>query len=201
MISVIIPTYKEPDYLDICLKSIFMDPSSRKNFEVIIVVDGFYDLNKTVIEKYKELEDNIKVLNLPTNQGLSVATNLGVYNSISDTVLVVNDDNIFPSNWDVIIAENLKPKSVLSPNQIEPNPSMFPQFIIKNFGADPNTFDVSNFQKEEISLRKKETTEEGSTLPFAINKYDYLALGGWDELYPSPHVVDGISFLSVNIGG
>ena len=71
------------------------------------MVDGFYDLNKTVIEKYKELEDNIKVLNLPTNQGLSVATNLGVYNSSNDTILVVNDDNIFPSNWDTIIAENL----------------------------------------------------------------------------------------------
>ena len=201
MISVIIPTYKEPDYLDICLKSIFMDPSSRKNFEVVIVVDGFYDLNKTVIEKYKELEDNIKVLNLPTNQGLSVATNLGVYNSSSDTVLVVNDDNIFPSNWDTIIAENLKPKSVLSLNQIEPNPSMFPQFIIKDFGTDPNTFDVSNFQKEEILLRKDETTEEGSTLPFAINKYDYLALGGWDELYPSPHVVDWDFFLRCEYWG
>jgi hypothetical protein len=30
-------------------------------------------------------------------------------------------------------------------------------------------------------------------------KYDYLAVGGWDIMYPSPHVVDWDFFLNVNI--
>ena len=40
-----------------------------------------------------------------------------------------------------------------------------------------------------------------SDLPFAINKYDYLAVGGWDELYPSPHVVDWDFFLKCEYWG
>jgi len=201
MISVIIPTYQEPGHLDACIKSLYLNPSSRNNFEVIVVADGFFDLNKSVINKYQELENNFKVLNLQKNQGLSVATNLGVYNSTYETILVVNDDNIFPSNWDTVINQELQPKSVLSLNQIEPQPSIFPQFIIKDFGRDPAIFNIGEFQEQEVLLRENKITDEGSTLPFAMNKHDFLALGGWDELYPSPHVVDWDFFLKCEYWG
>ena len=46
MISVIIPTYKEPDALDLCLKSA-IEGQYNKN-QIIVVVDGFYDLNKKI---------------------------------------------------------------------------------------------------------------------------------------------------------
>ena len=42
-ISVIIPTYKEPEYLDLCLKSAFEGQVNHN--EIIVVVDGFYELN------------------------------------------------------------------------------------------------------------------------------------------------------------
>ena len=58
MISVIIPTYKEPEALDLCLKSC-IEGQTRKN-EIIVVVDGFYDINAEVLDKYKE---HISVLN------------------------------------------------------------------------------------------------------------------------------------------
>ena len=90
MISVIIPTYKEPDYLDLCLQSAIKNQNEQN--EIIVVVDGFYDLNKSVLNKY---QDNINVLDLGENQGLSVATNWGVYNASNDYVLIVNDDNVF----------------------------------------------------------------------------------------------------------
>ena len=41
----------------------------------------------------------------------------------------------------------------------------------------------------------------GSTLPFLMNKYDYLAVGGWDVMYPSPHVVDWDFFLKCEYVG
>ena len=72
MISVIIPTYKEPDYLDLCLQSAIQNQKEKN--EIIVVVDGFYDLNKSVLDKHK---DSIEVLDLGDNQGLSVATNWG----------------------------------------------------------------------------------------------------------------------------
>ena len=59
MISVIIPTYKSPDILNLCLRSA-IEGQQNKN-QIIVVVDGFYDINKEVLEKHK---DDIEVLNL-----------------------------------------------------------------------------------------------------------------------------------------
>lgn len=196
MISVIIPTYKEPDYLDLCLQSA-IENQSEKN-EIIVVVDGFYDLNKSVLDKY---QNNINVLDLGENQGLSVATNWGVYNATSDYILVINDDNVFPKDWDVELKKDLNKGIVLSPNQIEPNPSMFQQFIIKNLGHNVDEFNLETFIEEEINLRQDKTDQTGSTLPFAMYREDYLAVGGWDVMYPSPHVVDWDFFLKCEYVG
>ena len=39
MISLIIPTYRNPDYLDICLKS--ATEQQDNDNEIIVVIDGF----------------------------------------------------------------------------------------------------------------------------------------------------------------
>lgn len=194
MISVIIPTYKEPEYLDLCLKSIF-EGQTNKN-EIIVVVDGFLELNQPVLDKYPD----IKILDLGSNQGLAVATNWGVYNATSDYILVVNDDNVFPKDWDKELEPYLQKGRVISPNQIEPNPSMFRQFHIANLGTNPTEFDLESFWEYEEGL-SRENTQTGSTLPFAMYKYDYLAVGGWDIMYPSPHVVDWDFFLKCEYFG
>ena len=76
MISVILPTYKSPDALDLCLKSC-IEGQTQKN-EIIVIVDGFYDINKDVLEKWSA---HIDVLNMEENVGLCRGTNLGVYNA------------------------------------------------------------------------------------------------------------------------
>lgn len=196
MISVIIPTYKEPEVLDICLKSAIKG-QGHKN-EIIVVVDGFYDLNKDVLEKYK---DDISILNLPNNMGLIRATNLGVYNASFDRILIVNDDNVFPNKWDEKLLSNNLTNSVIAPNQIEPTPSMFKQFHIQNLGRDPQTFDLEGFWEYEKKLSTKGIEESGSTLPIYMNKKDYLKIGGWDESYPGAWVVDWEFFLKCELSG
>ena len=52
MISLIIPTYKNPDYLDICLKSA-IENQSNKN-EIIVAVDGFIEESQHILDKYKD---------------------------------------------------------------------------------------------------------------------------------------------------
>ena len=194
MFSVIIPTYKEPEYLDLCLKSAF--EGQVNNNEIIVVVDGFYELNKPVLDKYPR----VNVLDLGSNQGLSVATNWGVYNATHDYILVVNDDNVFPRNWDEKLTPFKQQGVVVSANQIEPSPSMFPQFIIKDVGKSPEGFDLEQYWEFE-DTQYKQAEMNGSTLPFMMNKYDYLAVGGWDVMYPSPHVVDWDFFLKCEYVG
>lgn len=195
MISVIIPTYQEPEHLDLCLQSAFEGQSGDN--EIIVVVDGFYDLNKSVLDKYPQT----KILDLGINQGISAATNWGVYNATHDYILVVNDDNVFPRNWDKELYPHLKKGRVVTPNQIEPNPSLFKQFHIKDLGKTPEEFELKTFWEYEESLSVLPEDQTGSTLPFAMYKYDYLAVGGWDVMYPSPHVVDWEFFLKCEYFG
>ena len=196
MISVIIPTYKESEVLDLCLRSA-IEGQKNKN-EIIVVVDGFYEENREVLTKWK---DHISLLNLEENVGLSRCTNLGVYNATHNLVLIVNDDNVFPKNWDVNLESSYQQNSVITPNQIESTPSMFRQFDIKDLGRDPNIFDLQSFWKYENTVSKLEIEESGSTLPFMMNKTDYLRLGGWDESYPGGWVVDWEFFMKCKLAG
>lgn len=201
MISVIIPTYKSPKTLDICLHSLFAGKSADVPIEVIVVVDGYYDVNKDVLKKY---EPSITVLDLQTNYGLPRATNMGVYSAKYSNVLIVNDDNVFPSKWNVHLSNLSTDNTVWSINQIEPLPSMFPQFVIQDFG------DVNNFKYEEfiaadsaIGVTSRGMTDEtGSTLPIYMKRLDFIRLGGWDESYDTSGVVaDWDFFLKCNLTG
>lgn len=196
MISVIIPTYREPEVLDLCLKSA-IEGQTNKN-EIIVVVDGFYEENKEVLNKYY---NDISVLDLKQNVGLAKATNLGVYNASNDLILIVNDDNVFPADWDTRLESQYQPGAVYSPNQIEPIPSIFDQFIIHNLGRDPQTFDLEAFRVFEVNNSKMVKDINGSTLPIFISKKDYMKVGGWDESYPGGWVVDCEFFMKCNLNG
>lgn len=199
-ISVVIPTYKTPEALDLCLRSAIEGQQDRKN-QIIVVVDGFYDVNKEILEKYAE---SIDILNLEENVGTCRATNLGVFNAKNELVLIVNDDNIFPQNWDLSLLESYQPNSVVSPNQIEPYPSMFSQFVIKDLGRDPKTFDLEKFWNwiNNLTTRLK-IDETGSTFPFLISKMDFMKIGGFAEDYPSQSgfVADWEFFMKCQMNG
>jgi len=195
MISVIIPTYKAPEALDICIQSAV--ENQVNNNEIIIVVDGFYELNKSVLDKY---EGKICILDLETNQGLCKATNLGVYNASSDKILIVNDDNVFPPEWDELLLEDYEQGRVITPNQIEPTASIFDEMVIKSFG-NPDEFNLYEFNKFAEDCYQNKLTPKGSTLPLFMSKLDYLTVGGWDESYPGAWVVDWEFFHKCNLAG
>lgn len=196
MISVVIPTYKCPKALDLCIESLIKGQVNKN--QIIIVVDGFYNINKEVLEKWKE---HIDILNLEENVGLCRGTNLGVYNAQHELVLVINDDNVAGKNWDKHLLEYYKPGILLTPNQIEPTYSMFKQFVEKDLGRDPKTFNLEKFWEFEESISINSIEETGGTLPFLINKYDYLKVGGWDENYPLGLTADWEFFLKCQMVG
>jgi GT2 family glycosyltransferase len=196
MISVIIPTYKSPDALDLCLESAIKGQNNKN--EIIVVVDGFYDLNKEVLEKWK---DSILILKLEQNVGLCRGTNLGVYNASNNAILIVNDDNVFPQDWDTLLEEIYNSDYVIAPNQIEPYPSMFSQFVIEDLGRDPKTFNLEEFWKYVSKISKPMIEDTGSTLPILMSREKYIALGGWDENYELGVVADWDFFLKCKLMG
>jgi len=197
MISVIIPTYKSPEALDLCLRSCI--EGQQKINEIIVVVDGFYKQNKEVLEKWK---DYIQLLNLEMNVGLCRGTNLGVSNASNNKILIVNDDNVFPYGWDETLELEWEEGCVITPNQIEPFPSMFKQIHIRDLGRDPSTFDLKEFWSYEKNYVREEKRDLcGSTLPIFMNKFDYLRIGGWDENYELGMVADWDFFMKCDMAG
>ena len=199
MISVIIPTYKAPEALDLWLESA-INGQQNKN-QLIVIVDGFFDLNKEVLEKHAA---HIDILHLEENVGTCRGNNLGAFNAKYNKVLFVNDDNVFPKDWDINLEEVYQPNSVISPNQIEPYNSIFKQFIIKDLGRDPKTFDLQKYWNFESKLLfTDKVNETGSTFPILIDKYDFLKIGGFDETYPSPSgfVADWEFFMKCEMNG
>ena len=179
-ISLIIPSYRNPKYLDICLKSA-IEGQCEIN-EIIVAVDGFIEESQAVLDKYK---DDIKTLDLGQNAGMQQALNLGVFNSSFETICIINDDNVLSKGWDVTIKENLNKGEVLTINQIEPKgPGVF-NFPVKDFGTVDN-FDYEGYLKYEEQIKEDKSTEDGGIFPFALSKKDYMIVGGFDTLYQSP---------------
>ena len=195
MISLIIPTYRNPEYLDICLRSAVEGQDNRN--EIIVAVDGYVKESQHILDKYG---DHIFVLPFEQNQGMQMALNLGVYNATNAKICIINDDNVLCKGWDTLIEEELREGEVLTINQIEPSgPGIF-NFPVKDFGPMED-FDYEGYisYNEEISSDK--FTEDGGIFPFAMFKTDYMMVGGFYTLYQSPFMCDWDFFLKLDLAG
>lgn len=180
MISVIIPTFKTPEALDLCLRSA-IEGQTKEN-ELLVVIDGTMTENERVLSKYYS---KIQPCVLNNNVGMSRAQNLGVSLAKNKRILITNDDNVFPKGWDSVLGKLDVSTSVYAPNQIEPDNSMFSQFIIKDCGRDPARFDLAAFWEFEQSQRKDLIEETGSTYPIYMSRLNYMSCGGFDPEYPT----------------
>lgn len=197
MISVVVPSYKNPKCLDICLRS-FVDTCNLLISDIICVIDGFTDQYKEIITKYKTYT-NIHFIFNDQNQGMPLSINIGVYAATSPYILIINDDNVFPKNWDHTLVSMMKENYIISPNQIEATPSIF-NFIQNDFG-DADNFRYEDFLKTEPSFRIDEPplTNDGEIFPFCISKKAFMSVGGFDLIYPSPFVCDWDLFLKLEL--
>jgi len=197
MISVIIPSYKNPHYLEIAITSYLKTKSLES--EMIVVIDGYENVSSHLIEEYK---NKINFIVFDENSGMSHALNIGVQNAKYEKILIINDDNVFCNKWDVnTIKHFTDDKKVITPNQIEPEGQSIFNFIIKNFGTNYDNFNFKNFLDFEDTIKRDEETNDGGIFPFVINKKYYMSVGGFDIAYNSPFVVDWDFFLKLELIG
>lgn len=91
-LSIVIPCYNMGKYLPKCLDSIFID-NDYQNMEVICVNDGSTDNTAEILQQYKtKFPNNLCVLS-QSNQGVSVARNVGIKNSNGKWVTTVDPDD------------------------------------------------------------------------------------------------------------
>lgn len=94
-ISVIIPVYNVSEYLDKCLWSV--TNQTFQDIEIITVNDGSTDDSLSVIEKYAENDDRIKIVN-KKNGGTSAARKSGLEIATSDYIHHLDGDDYLELN-------------------------------------------------------------------------------------------------------
>ncbi len=92
-VSIVIPTYKRPDYLNRLLESI--EAQTFKQYEVIVVDDNSPNSHEylQVINKYSPLIKEFKYIRNNTNKGAPFSRNRGILESKYNLVALVDDDD------------------------------------------------------------------------------------------------------------
>ena len=98
LITIIIPVFNALAYTKTCLENVYKYQGTY-DFEVIIVNNGSTDGTKEWLEQSKKQFTNLNVYNLEKNKGFGPAVNIGIQKSISDYVMILNNDTIPSPNW------------------------------------------------------------------------------------------------------
>ncbi len=173
MISILIPTFNNLDYLKLCLKS--LKKNSSFNHEIIIHIndgsDGTLDFVKTNNYKHTSSDNNI---------GLCSSINKAAKLVSNQYILYSHDDMYFCPNWDKVLLNEVKSLNhddfYLSGTMIEPNSG----HIICNFGVDLDTFNEDELlsKYEDINLYDHQGTHFA---PHLVSKKMWDKVGGFSE--------------------
>jgi glycosyltransferase involved in cell wall biosynthesis len=206
-VTLIIPTYRNPKYLDLCLKSAVENRDDPNN-HIMVIVDGYFEESQAVLEKYPD----VLYLDLGDNRGMQFALNAGVMQSQTKYVFIINDDNVMPTHWDTRLLDAWEAgrniwhglatdKAVMTVDQIEPTgPGMF-NFPVVDLGQDVESSNYSAFLIKEEQLAHPSWEFDGHIFPFFMEKRYYLAVGGFDTFYNSPNICDWDFFLKLELLG
>jgi glycosyltransferase involved in cell wall biosynthesis len=90
MVSLIITTYNYEQYIERAIRSGLDQSLSKKEYEIIVVNDASTDNTKKILENYKE---DVRVINLEKNAGLSAARNAGVKKAKGQFIVFLDADD------------------------------------------------------------------------------------------------------------
>jgi glycosyltransferase involved in cell wall biosynthesis len=91
-VSVIVPTFRRPALLRLCLESLARQDVSASAFEVLVVDDGSGDSTGGVLGEAELRMPNVRAFRKPRNDGPAAARNLGLSRARSPLVLLLDDD-------------------------------------------------------------------------------------------------------------
>ena len=173
MISIVIPTFNNLNYLKLCLKS--LKKNSSFNHEIIIHVndgsDGTLDFVKTNNYKHTISDDNI---------GLCSSINKAAKLVSNRFILYSHDDMYFCPDWDKVLLKEVESLNhdefYLSGTMIEPNSG----HIVSDFGTDLDTFkeDELLFKYKSINFYDHQGTHFA---PHLVSKKMWDKVGGFSE--------------------
>ncbi|MBM6774811.1 DUF4422 domain-containing protein [Olsenella profusa] len=153
--SIVIPAYKNEEFLPGCLDSI--RSQSFEDWEAIVVVDGSPDDSAQVVRRYERIDPRVKLLNKVKNEGTHLARLSGVDAAQGRYIYLLDADDTLPPD---ALAQL---RNVLIG---DPSVDML-HFGINVVGVDINESERRSF--EDYINRPRETLEGGRILAAACS--------------------------------
>ena len=94
-VSVIVPVYNVEQFLRECLDSVVQQ--SLRNIEIICVNDGSTDLSLSILEKYAETDNRVKIIS-KMNSGYGDTMNVGIEAATGEYIGIVESDDYVEKN-------------------------------------------------------------------------------------------------------
>jgi glycosyltransferase involved in cell wall biosynthesis len=91
MVSVVIPVYNRAKQISRAVHSVLAQ--SYQNFEIILVDDGSTDETADVLKNLKQSHEQIKLISLPGNRGVSFARNKGIEQAQGRFIAFLDSDD------------------------------------------------------------------------------------------------------------
>ncbi len=176
MISIIIPTYNNKDYLKLCINS--LKKNSYYDNEILVHVN---EGNDGTVEYLKEKK--IYFTFSKTNIGLCSGCNLISKNSNFDYILYSHDDMYFLPDWDLVLMNKVRElktdKFYLSSIMINGDPKLNGHLNL-NAGDKIENFN-ENFLLDNYENLNHDDFQGSTWAPHLIHKKLWNKVGGFSE--------------------
>ena len=176
MISIIIPTYNNKDYLKLCINS--LKKNSYYDNEILVHVN---EGNDGTVEYLKEKKINFTFSK--TNIGLCSGCNLISKNSNFDYILYSHDDMYFLPDWDLVLMNKVRElktdKFYLSSIMINGDPKLTGHLNL-NAGDKIENFN-ENFLLDNYENLNHDDFQGSTWAPHLIHKKLWNKVGGFSE--------------------
>jgi glycosyltransferase involved in cell wall biosynthesis len=177
--TIIIPTYKNFEYLKLCINSIIKN--SKFKHEIIVHLNGYDEIAENFLKS-----NHIVYTKSNSNIGLCSSVNLASKKSTTDYVIYSHDDMYYLPEWDTHLVEEVNKLNTkffyLSLTQISPNPPVKGdiQHIQFDCGSNLNNFNETKLLNNYKNFKFRDL--QGSHwAPHLIHKEIWHKVGGFSE--------------------
>ena len=174
--SILIPSWNNLAYLQLCIESIRKNSSFRH--QLIVHVNEGSDGTLEWIKGQQDIDYTFSKDNI----GICYALNISASLANTPYILYMNDDMYACPKWDAELLSEIKAighiNFFLSATMIEPLSSNNPSVIVRNYGTDISHFEEERLLKEFASLAMNDW--QGATWPpNVVHKDTWDLVGGY----------------------
>lgn len=179
MFSIVIPTWNNLAYLELCVRSI--QQNSDFMHQIIVHVNDGSDGTLKWVESQHAAE-NLDFTASPSNIGICYALNTATALAKHEYVVYMNDDMVCAPHWDLPLVNRIATLGtdafMISGTMIQPRDTNNVCTVVHDFGAEATGFDMGTFNRVAPSMGIKDWC--GSTWPPAVVHRDWWhKVGGY----------------------